>query len=464
MKRRMEIFSIRWLAAAAAGMLLLASGCQGETAPGSGGTNGTGTGAAQTPVSSGSVGTASSETASGPSASAPDSAASSSPASQGSKSTAPVPGASTAATTAKTPSTPSPYDISTPPLEPLSIPKGFSTAAVQSGDPNFVPGSLYKGQKLGFRKKSDGAKQPALGMWVWDCRMIKGTSTDSDMSSDMLLDMLIQNGVTEIYLGMQYYMDLESQLFSDGKLKNGYVSEMELRGFVKKCAKYGIRVSMLTTMVENAYTQWARKDDESQEYRATKRWVQLVADFNSRAKGDDEKLYGVHIDLEPDWENGGDGLQTNLQNCADYLIRMRKYCDYYKVDLSFDIMAFLKEEWKVRDETGQTVSILDVFTKQCRQLTLMSYRRTAQGQYELGDPELSYAKKNGCQLILGTETGDTKEMPAGERNITYYPMGAAYLIDQQNKLRDLLDKSGCASFGMAIHHAVPFYEIMTTKP
>lgn len=75
--------------------------------------------------------------------------------------------------------------------------------------------------------------QPAVGMWVWDCRMIKGTSPDSDMSSDMLLDMLIQNGVTEIYLGMQYYMDLESQIANKGELKEGFVSEMELRGFVK---------------------------------------------------------------------------------------------------------------------------------------------------------------------------------------------------------------------------------------
>ena len=144
--------------------------------------------------------------------------------------------------------------------------------------------------------------------------------------------------------------------------------------------------------------------------------------------------------------------------------RQRKYCDFYGVELTFDINAFLKEEWKAYDENGEYVSILDIFTKQCRQLTLMSYRRTAQGQYELGQPELSFAAKNGCQLILGAETGDASEMPAGERSITYWPMGAAYLIDQQNQLRELLDASGCASFGIAIHHAVPFYTIMTTKP
>ena len=355
------------------------------------------------------------------------------------------------------------YDIETPPLDKLVIPAGFSIAPIPSGDSNFVPGSLYKGEKLTFRKESDGAGQPAVGMWVWDCRMINGTSPDSDMSSDMLLDTLIQNGVTEIYLGMQYYMDLETQI-ANGELRDGYVGERELRGFIKKCAKYGIRVAMLTTLVENAYTQWARKDDESQEYRATKRWVQLVADFNSRASGDDEKIYGVHIDLEPDWEKGGAGLQTNLQDCADYLIRMRKYCDYYGVELTFDINAFLKEEWKAFDETGAYVSILDIFTKQCRQLVLMSYRRTADEQYDLGELELSYAAKNGCQLLLGAETGDASEMPPGERSITYYPMGAAYLINQQNKLRTLLDESGCASFGIALHHVVPFYTIMTEKP
>ena len=162
------------------------------------------------------------------------------------------------------------YEIETPPLDKLSIPEGFSIAPVQSGDPNFVPGSLYKGEKLTFRTASDKKGEPAVGMWVWDCRMIKGISPDSDMSSDMLLDMLIQNGITEIYLGMQYYMDLETQIASKGELKEGFVSEMELRGFIKKCSQYGIRVSMLTAMVDNAYAQWARKEDESQEYRATK--------------------------------------------------------------------------------------------------------------------------------------------------------------------------------------------------
>lgn len=355
------------------------------------------------------------------------------------------------------------YDIETPKLDKIVIPEGFSVAPVQSGDPNFVPGSLYKGAKLEFRKDSDKDGGPAVGMWVWDCRMIKGTSPDSDISSDMLLDMLIQNGVTEIYMGMSYYTDLETQIAA-GKVKEGFVSEMELRGFIKKCAKYGIRVSMLTVMVDNAYSQMERKDSEEQEYRSTKRWVNMVADFNSRASGDDEKLYGVHVDLEPDWENGGEGLEKNLQNCADYLIRMRKYCDFYGVELTFDIHAFFEEDWKAYDETGEYVNIIDVFTKQCRQLTLMSYRRTAEGQYELGEFELEFAAKNGCQLILGAEIGDASDMPAGERTVTYYPMGASYFINQQNKLRKMLDESGCKSFGIAVHHAAPFYTVMTTKP
>lgn len=357
---------------------------------------------------------------------------------------------------------PASYNIETPELETTVVPAGFSTAPVQSGDPNFVPGSLYKGQKLNFRKASDG-KNPTVGMWVWDCRMIKGTSPDSDMSSDMLLDMLIQNDVTEIYMGMSYYTDLETQI-ATGEVKDGFVNEMELRGFIKKCAKYGIRVAMLTTMVENTYSQMARKDDESQEYRATKRWVNMIADFNSRASGDDEKIYGIHIDLEPDWENGGDGLKTNLQNCADYLIRMRKYCDFYNVELTFDIHAFFEEDWKAYDETGKYVNLIDVFTKQCRQLTLMSYRRNAAGQYELGEMELQYAAKNGCELILGAELGDTSEMPAGERNVSYWPLGAAYFINQQKLLREMLDESGCESYGIALHHAVPFYIVMTSKP
>lgn len=351
------------------------------------------------------------------------------------------------------------YGIETPPLEPVIIPQGFSIAPVMPGSSEFAAGSLYKGETLDFRKESDSAVNPTVGMWIWDCRMVNGTSDDSDMTPDELLDMLIQNGVTEVYIGMRWYMPLAEQLENGGVLKDGFIGETQLRGFVKKCAAYGIRTAVLTTLENDTYREWTRDPDESKEYSLTKKWVRLIADFNSRASGEDERIYGLHTDLEPDWENGGDGLSANLQSCADYLIRMRRYSDFYGVELSFDISAFLREEWKAYDENGEYVSILDIFTKQCRQLTLMSYRQTAELQYELGETELKYAVKNGCQLILGAETGNTSSEPG----ITYYGHSAEYLKQQQSILREMLEDSGCDSFGIAIHHAVTFADLMTAE-
>lgn len=353
------------------------------------------------------------------------------------------------------------YSVPTPALQAISVPAGMDVSAVTPGDPNFTPGTKYKGPALGVR--SDG-EDFTEGMWVWDIRIIISKDPHTAMDCDTLIDMLIQNHVSEIYLGMEYYMDLQSQIDNDGVLKDGYVSEMQLRGFVKKLAKYGIKVSMLTTMEKSScLTKWAKSSNPDEEYSSVKAQVQMIAGINSRAGSDDEKLVGLHIDMEPEWTKNP-GIVTNCQNCADFLIKIKKYSEAYSVQMQYDIMAFLSDNYKAYDEQGNSVSILDIFTRYCDELCIMAYRHDSSGQFTAAKNEIDDAAKNNCRIIVGAETADPSTLDSSEKSITYFTSGVAEMNKQQQALRAMIEKAGPQKCGIAIHWSDSFYQMATTNP
>ncbi|MEG1886673.1 MAG: hypothetical protein RR177_00970, partial [Oscillospiraceae bacterium] len=147
--------------------------------------------------------------------------------------------------------------------KPSEIP--FSTETIIPGDPNFKPGSLYKGPTINFRKKDDAA---SFGMWVWNNAFITGKDKEQGFDCDMFLDMAIQNNINEIYIGNTNVMSLETQVEQGGELDEGYMSEMQFRGFVKKCNKFGIKVELLVGASGPGTMDWMTpKEDKKNEYR-----------------------------------------------------------------------------------------------------------------------------------------------------------------------------------------------------
>lgn len=332
---------------------------------------------------------------------------------------------------------------------------GISTAAVMVGDPNFKPGSLYKLPTIAFRGDGDKA---TLGMWCWDTKILIRPDPDTGLTCDMMLDMMIQNHITELYLNLRHMLDFETQLEQDGVVDEGYVTEMQVRGFVKKCAKYGIRVSGLTGIAGDNAIDWMKGD-----YRETRLFIETLANMNSRAESEDEKIYAVHLDVEPAWDKG-EGLIRNRQYAADYFTAMRSLCDREGLELEYDINAWARDEEMVRDENGNTVPFLDLLTRKCHSLAVMAYRPKATDQYDIAENELNFAKKNGCRIVVGSETMNPKDLAAGEKGITYYRVGAAAMSEEQQALRQMLESAGCAAYGGAIHHATSFYAMMRERP
>ena len=125
---------------------------------------------------------------------------------------------------------------------------GVSPAAADGSGP-------YSGKVLTFRDSSD--TNTALGMWVWDIRVIVGDDPRVDMDAQLLLDMLAKNHFTEIYLGCAYLMDDEQVAANGGVVAPGYVGEDQLRSFIASCSAIGVRVSLLTaTSGDAAYDWW----------------------------------------------------------------------------------------------------------------------------------------------------------------------------------------------------------------
>lgn len=122
---------------------------------------------------------------------------------------------------------------------------GTKPTAAQVGNANFKPGTLYKGPTLNFRKSGDAV---TLGVWWWNLQGI--VQPVDGVNVDTMLDMLIANRVTEIYLDVSKMMPWDEEEAQGGLTEDdaaaGLVSERHVRGFVKKCNKYGIRVAALT--------------------------------------------------------------------------------------------------------------------------------------------------------------------------------------------------------------------------
>lgn len=126
------------------------------------------------------------------------------------------------------------------------------------------------------------------------------------------------------------------------------VGEDQLRSFIASCSAIGVRVSLLTaTSGDAAYDWW----DASLGYAETAALISRAAAINARASADSEKLYGIHIDLEPDWDhdrNGQPARAQNLQSCADYVTAARAACDAQSLEFALDINAWAWAAARIR--------------------------------------------------------------------------------------------------------------------
>ena len=307
----------------------------------------------------------------------------------------------------------------------------------------------YHGPVLSFRRPGDSA---TLGVWWWSLKGICGSA--HGVHTDVLLDMLYQNNVSEIYLELGGMEKDAPAVWQQGEP----IGFLQVREFVKKCSKLDIEVVALTGAARCEVIEWI---DPQRGYPEMIRFVSNIADYN-RLAGDSERIGGIHLDVEPhtvaDWE---EKRPRYLQQMADFTIAASKLCCENGLNLAYDLFGGLRETDMVT-VCGEILNILDVMTKYCQTIGVMSYSNSAEGQFAFGARRyLNYAKKNNCRLVVGCETMSPDEAAGIPPSITYSTKDVPFFIKEQQKLRQMLEETNYPNFGAAVHHIYTFYHFMT---
>ena len=341
-----------------------------------------------------------------------------------------------------------------------SVEKPDVPAALSVGDVNFKPGTFYKSDYPVMEFRKSGENVPYAAWWWYLHRIV--APDDNGVSVDMALDLLIANNISEIYLDIGAMVPWEVEKAQGGLTEEDEakerVSELAVRGFVKKCSNYGIRVAALGGSSGDEVLVWL---DPQYNMVHMKNLVNKVEAYNANCE-EDEKLYGAHFDVEPQsYKYYSDRRKQLNQWTAELVIAAADECRRIGVEMAWDVFFWTDaQKDTVTDRDGNAVNILDVYTKECDSVCVMAYVNNAAQQYSYStDLELDYAKRNGCTLIVASEM--TKTEVESEKHTTYYFSSKEETIAQSRELRRLIDNGEYQNMGGAVHHLGSFYEYMT---
>lgn len=148
---------------------------------------------------------------------------------------------------------------------------------------------------------------------------------------------------------------------------------------------------------------------------------------------------GIHFDIEPhqdpNFKNNRLGLIEKLVS-----IVYQNSIDYSDIFFGYDIPFWLDDEVEFMDiKKCAYMHIIDYADN----VTLMSYRDTAQSIYDVSCDEIAYAKQNNKLLNLGVETKSSE----GDK-VSFMEEGKIYMNQQLEILRQMLPQN----FGIVVHH------------
>ena len=281
-------------------------------------------------------------------------------------------------------------------------------------------------------KTYDGRNR--VGCWWW-----YQADASSKTTREKYLNLLEQTGVTEIYY------EGYTQLWDESKHK-------ALHTFVDAAAAHGMRVSCIMddpAMVKDA--------DRSEKYM-----IKLRDGFKAyTATYPDDKLYGIHFDVEP----GGYNKKV-LQAYCDNLVQNAKT---YLVDEGIYTEFDVNPAWSgcadvvFNGETGFYNAVCSVIANGKGTLSLMSYRSTAENVLARANAAgaVDAAVAHNTDFTYGIETGDSGE---GD-SVDIHNKDKATLCAMMDAIRADIDSHNYAvDVGIAVHHTRALYKLAGNFP
>ena len=243
----------------------------------------------------------------------------------------------------------------------------------------------------------------SFGTWWWD----------KNLDIDTYLEFAKEYNINEIY-------------FCDYSFKNN------LSILLPKAYNYNIKVYLLA--------------GEKEWLNDRKGLDNLINNYIEFQNNSEYKLSGIHLDIEPHQFSDFKNDRYNYLYKLIDLVKTNKEL-YKDINFDYDIPFWLDDEIEYNSITKSAYRhIIDYSTR----TFIMSYRDTKEEMIDVSKDEIEYAKDNNKILYLSAETYSTE----GD-NVSYLEEGKNYMLDELNKLRDLIPNS----FGIAIHNIKSFMEL-----
>ena len=254
----------------------------------------------------------------------------------------------------------------------------------------------YTGPLLAVRQENDAM---TLGTWWWDPDLLVRPDSATGLTMETAFDMLRKEHVSEIYLAVN-----PAGLPPWGSPETpGKASLEHIASFLRRCTAAGMRVSALLGHGGKEALSWFADDRGYPEITA---YIEGVAAFNASVPAD-RRFYGVHLDIEPDMS---DDYLTYRSQLRRFLLHARNLCDRYGLRLEMDVNAWFDDSQVAVDENGREVRMGDVVTTVCQAITVMAYRANAADQLTIASYLIEAARRNGCAINLGCETGTPESL------------------------------------------------------
>ncbi|MBQ8425617.1 MAG: hypothetical protein IJX17_06310 [Clostridia bacterium] len=244
-----------------------------------------------------------------------------------------------------------------------------------------------------------------LGTWWWD----------DTLNLNTYLTYAIENKITEIY-----YCNWDF--------------DEDTTNFLENCNKNNIKVYLL-----DGYYKWLT-DENKRENLFTK-----LNNFLSYQNSHTINFAGVHLDIEPHQSpNFDENRQVLIYNLIELInILDNKYTD---IVFHYDLPFWLDDEITFKGITKPAYKhIIDIADN----VTIMSYRDSAEKIYSVAKDEIEYAKSINKTLNLSVETSENEDI------VTFFEEGKTILNNELNKVRELIPDN----FGISIHHIKSWFAL-----
>lgn len=207
-------------------------------------------------------------------------------------------------------------------------------------------------------------------------------------------------------------------------------------GFIKKAHKRNMKVYWL-----DGNYKWLTTDTYQQ-----KLYEKLDKYLDYNAKYPDNAFSGVHLDIEPhqspDFKANRSDLILRLINLADKLKKT-----YTSTNFTYDIPFWLHDEVEYAGVTKPAYAhMIDIADN----VTIMSYRDSADEIYSVASQELAYASSVNKNIILSVECGNEEDI------VTFYEEGKGVLDAELNRLYPMLPQYT----GLAIHNIKSWFNLI----